>query len=60
MEFHDRLGRLSDRERSRMLRVFDEFVPATAPRGDAQTNEELAKLRRARKGGGRRLPADRK
>ena len=27
MEFHDRIGRLSDRERSKMLAAFDEFVP---------------------------------
>jgi hypothetical protein len=31
-EFHDRLGRLSDRERHRMLRVFDEFSHRSARR----------------------------
>lgn len=54
MEFHDRLGKLSERERSKMLRAFDELVPRIPERPAATADRELAELRRARKTGGRR------
>lgn len=54
IEFHDRLGRLSDRERSAMLRTFDEVVPGIARRSAAAVDRELADVRQARKTGGRR------
>jgi hypothetical protein len=54
LEFHERIGRLSDRERSRMLSAFDELVPQIPERSAAAVDEELAELRRARKTGGRR------
>jgi hypothetical protein len=58
MEFYDRLGRLSDRERSAMLRTFDEVVPKIAPRSTAAVNQELAEVGQARKAGGRRTRSD--
>lgn len=58
MEFHDRLGRLSDRERSALLRTFDEVVPGIAPRSAAAVDRELATVRQARKAGGRRTRSD--
>jgi hypothetical protein len=58
MEFHDRLGRLSDRERLRMLRVFDELVSAIPSRSAAEVNRELTELRRSRRAGGRRTPRE--
>ncbi|SRR5579875_1427096 len=57
MEFHDRLGRLSERERAAMLRTFDEMLPRIAPRSTAAVDRELAQVRRARKAGGRRTPS---
>ena len=54
MEFHDRLGRLSERERSAMLRTFDELVPRIPRRSAAAVDRELADVRQARKTGGRR------
>ncbi|MGH9581710.1 MAG: hypothetical protein ACRD4O_02100 [Bryobacteraceae bacterium] len=60
MEFHDRLGKLSDRERSAMLRTFDEMVDRIPRRSAAAVDRELAEVRRARKAGGRRSPADRR
>jgi hypothetical protein len=54
VEFHDRIGKLSDRERSKMLMAFDELVPRIPERGAAAVDEELAEVRRARKAGGRR------
>lgn len=54
MEFHDRLGRLSDRERSKMLSAFDELVPRIPERSAAAVDQELVEVRRARKASGRR------
>ncbi len=54
MEFHDRLGRLSDRERTAMLRTFDEVVPKIATRSAAAVNRELKEVRQVRKTSGRR------
>jgi Ribbon-helix-helix domain len=54
VEFHDRIGRLSERERSKMLSVFDELVPRIPERDAAAVDRELAEVRRARKAGGRR------
>ncbi len=58
MEFHDRLGRLSDRERVAMLRTFDEVVPKIATRSVAAVNRELRGIRQARKTSGRRTAPD--
>ncbi len=60
IEFYDRLGRLSDRERNAMLRTFDEVVPGIAGRSVAAVNRELRELRQARRAGGRRTPSNRK
>jgi hypothetical protein len=54
MEFHDRLGKLSERERVAMLRTFDEVVPRIPEGSSAAVDRELAELRRARRTGGRR------
>jgi hypothetical protein len=54
MEFHERLGRLSDKERSKMLSAFDELVPRIPERSAAAVDRELAEVRRARKASGRR------
>jgi predicted transcriptional regulator len=53
VDYADRLGRLTEAERRRMLVVFDERVEAI-PRGSAAVvDAELAEVRRARRGGGR-------
>jgi hypothetical protein len=56
-EFHDRLGRLSERERRGMLRALDELVPKIPTRRAAVVDRELAEVRQARKSGGRRTPS---
>jgi len=53
-EFHERLGRLSERERLRMLRAFDSLVPRIPTRTAAMADREIAQLREARRSGGRR------
>jgi len=52
-EYAARVGRLSERERLRQLRVFDEFVPEIPSRPVADVDRELEEIRRARRGGGR-------
>jgi hypothetical protein len=55
-EFHERLGRLSERERLRMLRAFDTLVPRIPVRSAASADHEIAQVREARRTGGRRHP----
>lgn len=52
-DFADRADRLSEKERRRLLRAFDELVPAIPDRPSAEMEAELAEIRRARRGGGR-------
>lgn len=53
-EYYDKIGRLSERERLRLLRAFDELVPRIPERSAAEVDRELRSIRRARRGGGRR------
>jgi predicted transcriptional regulator len=53
-DFSDRTGRLSERERQRLLEAFDRLVPAIPRRPLRDVERELAELRRARRAGGRR------
>ena len=54
LDFYDRLGRLSERERARMLRVFDEYVAAIPDQSANAVDREISEIRRARKASGRR------
>jgi hypothetical protein len=56
-DFADKAGRLSDRERRRMLEAFDRLVPAIPARPLRDVERELAELRRARRTTGRRSGA---
>jgi predicted DNA-binding protein len=60
LEFYEKIGRLNERERLRMLRTFDEVVPRIPSRSPGEVEEELEGIRRARRSGGRRSPAKRK
>ena len=53
-DFTERIGKLSERERLRMLHAFDKFVPAIPPRDARSVQRELGEIRRARRSGGRR------
>jgi hypothetical protein len=57
-DFHDRIGKLSELERARLLRAFDQLVPAIPTRPVAAVKEELNAVREARRTGGRKTPAD--
>jgi hypothetical protein len=52
-DYADRVGRLTEAERRRLLGVFDELVPAIPARPAGEVDAELAELRRARRHGGR-------
>jgi hypothetical protein len=45
---YDKIGRLSERERLRLLRAFDELVPRIPARGAAEVERELRSIREAR------------
>ena len=54
LDYYERIGRLSERERLGMLRTFDELVPKIPPRGRKAVDDELTAIRQARRTGGRR------
>ena len=59
-DFYDRIGKLSEQERIRALRAFDELVPKIPRKALADVERELSELRRARRSGGRKSPAEKR
>jgi predicted DNA-binding protein len=57
-EYYERIGRLSESERLRMLRVMDEMIARIPARPASDVDRELREIRRARRSGGRRTPAE--
>ena len=57
-DYADRVGRLTETERRRLLGAFDELAPAIPGRPQPEVAKELAEIRRARRVGGRRRRAD--
>ncbi len=53
-EYSARIGRLGEEERRRLLRTFDEVVPAIPDRPAAEVDREINETRKARRAGGRR------
>jgi hypothetical protein len=53
-DYYQRIGRLSERERIQMLRIFDEMVPRIPSRAAREVDRELKAIRQARRSGGRR------
>lgn len=58
VEYSDRTEQLSDEERERMLRVIDGWDKEPPTRPQSEVDEELAELRRARRGPGRLTPVE--
>jgi hypothetical protein len=52
-EYAERLGKLPESERRRLLTVFDQLVPRIPAASQESVDEELAELRRSRRAGGR-------
>jgi hypothetical protein len=57
-EYYERLGRLSESERLRMLCAFDEMVARMPRRPAHEVDRELKAIREARRSGGRRTPVE--
>lgn len=53
LDYADRVGRLTEAERRRLLGLFDELVTAIPSGSAAAVDAELADVRRSRRGGGR-------
>ena len=53
-EYHDRIGRMSGRERLEKLRLLDTLRPLIPSRGLGAAQRELKAIRAARRSGGRR------
>ena len=53
-DYHDRVGRLSEVERRKLLDAFDRLVTAIPARPQAEVKRELRQIRTARRQGGRR------
>jgi len=52
-EYAERVGRLSESERRRLLRAFDTLVPAVPGRSTREASAEIRAIRQARRRGGR-------
>ena len=57
-EYHSRMGRLSEQERTRALRLLSDYLARPPERSQAEVDRELKELRAARRGGGRRTPVE--
>lgn len=57
-DYYERIGRLSESERLRMLRVLDEMIARGPTRPAGAVDRELREIRRARRSGGRRTPVE--
>jgi hypothetical protein len=53
LEYHDRIGRLSGRERLEKLRLLDTLLPLIPSRGRGAVQREWKAIRAARRSGGR-------
>ena len=53
-EYHERIGRMSGRERLEKLRLLDALLPLIPSRGRGAVQRELKAIREARRSGGRR------
>lgn len=56
-EFSERVGRLSEAERLRLLRILDEIEARRPSRSLSEVEREIEQVRAARRGGGRRSPS---
>ncbi len=57
-EYSARIGRLSDEERVRMLKVFDEAVARIPKRPQEEVEREIREVRDARRAGGRKTESE--
>jgi len=54
LDYHARIGSLSEKERLRMMRVLEEHLARPADRSQVEVDRELKELRASRRSGWRR------
>jgi len=59
-DYYERLGKMSEQERKRMLRIFDEVIPRIPARPLNEVRRELKNIRLARRLGGRATLVERR
>jgi hypothetical protein len=59
-DYHERIGRLSEGERTRLLRILDTRLPQVPGRPQSAVQRELDEIRAARKAGGRKSRSERR
>jgi hypothetical protein len=59
-DYHSRIGRLSERERQRLLKIWDTMAPLVPARPQQEVDDELKEIRRARRSGGRLSPSEKR
>ena len=52
-EYHERIGKLTEQERLRMLRVLEEIMARPPSRPQREVEREMRAIRQARRAGGR-------
>lgn len=57
-EYHERIGRVSESERRRRVRIYEEFLRRTPLRPESEMAAELKAIRDARRSGGRKHRAE--
>lgn len=55
-DYHERIGKLSEAERLRLLSVMEEIMSRPPTRPQKEVDREIAEIRAARRRGGRRHP----
>ena len=53
-DYHQRIGRLTEAERRRMLKILDDVLPDIPRRPQGDADNEIAAVRQSRKSSGRR------
>ncbi|HEX9493833.1 MAG TPA: ribbon-helix-helix protein, CopG family [Thermoanaerobaculia bacterium] len=57
-DYHERIGKLSETERLRLLKIMEEIMASPPTRPQEEVDREIAEIRAARRSGGRRHPVD--
>ncbi len=57
-DYHERIGKLSETERLRLLKIMEEIMASPPTRPQEEVDREIAEIRVARRSGGRRHPVD--
>ncbi|PYQ60819.1 MAG: hypothetical protein DMF58_06895 [Acidobacteria bacterium] len=53
-DYHERIGKLSETERLRLIKVMEEILASPPTRPQEEADREIAEIRAARRHGGRR------